>query len=224
MDEEGTGATGTEGKGEAQTQHRKRERSRDRDGTTKRRVGGSARRGDAGGSGNDDGHDDDVGPGWGAGTSYSRHNTEGVDCRTGEGDGHGDGTKKRDAEPDEEAAGGGGGRGRKRKRRKQKKKEKKKGRMERPNRPSRDEEKGGDGADGGGSFGGTTKLTNVGAGCTAAVPWKSGSNGNGKRAAAICCFTEAGTGQAWDKDGMTPHAAVVENGRDRWKTPDANPR
>ena len=23
---------------------------------------------------------------------------------------------------------------------------------------------------------------------------------------------------------MTPHAAVVENGRDRWKTPDANPR
>ena len=23
---------------------------------------------------------------------------------------------------------------------------------------------------------------------------------------------------------MTPHAAIVENGRDRWKTPDANPR
>ena len=23
---------------------------------------------------------------------------------------------------------------------------------------------------------------------------------------------------------MTPHAAIVENGRDRWKTPDANPQ
>ena len=43
-------------------------------------------------------------------------------------------------------------------------------------------------------------------------------------AAAICCFTETGTGLAWDKDGMTPHAAIVEKGRNRRKTPDANPR
>ena len=37
-------------------------------------------------------------------------------------------------------------------------------------------------------------------------------------------FTETGTGLAWDKDGMTPHAATVENGRNLWKTPDTNPR
>ena len=46
----------------------------------------------------------------------------------------------------------------------------------------------------------------------------------GARGAAIRCFTETGTGLAWDKDGMTPHAAIVEKGRNRWKTPDANPR
>ena len=33
-------------------------------------------------------------------------------------------------------------------------------------------------------------------------------------------FHRGRDGQAWDKDGMTPHAAVVENGRDRWKAAD----
>ena len=35
---------------------------------------------------------------------------------------------------------------------------------------------------------------------------------------------QTGTGLAWDKDGMTPQAAIVEKGRNRWETPDTNPR
>ena len=57
----------------------------------------------------------------------------------------------------------------------------------------------------------------MGAAVVPLSPPGNGPCGRGKRAAALCCFTETGTGQAWDKDGMSPC-------RDRWKTPDANPQ
>ena len=45
------------------------------------------------------------------------------------------------------------------------------------------------------------------------------------RSGYFALFAETGAGLAWDTGGMPLHAAIiVENGRDRWKTPDAKPR
>ena len=64
---------------------------------------------------------------------------------------------------------------------------------------------------------GTCSLGSAGLRLSDVIRWAAAG-------AAICCYNEAGTGLAWDKDGMTPHAAIVEKGLNRWKTPDANPR